>query len=176
MNHPIKAAQWLALSAQVFAILLLFINLVLWSLPTFAESMAYQYSSLTPATLITLNGTSIFLGSIVSTLYLALLAYALFAIAGIFRLIAQGNWFEAALSQRMKRFGLALLLFGLSTPLLQTVMTSVITLFNPPGQRIFSIGLNSNDYVIILIGFLMMMLGRVLQEAETLAEENREIV
>lgn len=171
-----KSAHWLALSAQGLAVFLLVSNIVFWVHPASTEFMAYKYASLPTDTPITMTWPALFAGIGISTAYLGLLAYALFRIAGIFRLITRGNWFETHLSKQMRRFGIALLIFGLSTPLLHTVMTVIVTIANPPGQRMLTVGINSNDYVIVLIGVLMIMLGHVMKEAEVLAKENREIV
>lgn len=171
-----RMGRWLAPFAQALAILFLLINVLLWAVPEWAEYVARSLSALSPSTPVVLTAGAKLAAGGLSTLHLAVLTYALFAIAGIFRMFAAGDWLSPEISARLHRFGLALLLFGASTPLVRTLLTLIITFQNPPGQRMLAVGLSGNDFVIALIGVLMVMLGYALKEAAAIAEDNRQIV
>lgn len=171
-----RMGRWLAPFSQALAILFLLINVLLWVMPEWAEYVARSLSGLPPSTPLTLTAGTRLVGGALSTLHLAVLVYALFAIAGIFRMFAAGEWLHPHISTRLHRFGLALLVFGASTPLVRALMTVIVTLQNPEGQRMLAVGFSSNDFVIALIGVLMVMLGYALSEAAAIAEDNRQIV
>ena len=61
-------------------------------------------------------------------------------------------------------------------PLTTTLLGIVLTMGNPPGQRIVSIGLSIDDYMIAAFGGLILAIGQVMVEAKRLADENRQIV
>ncbi|MEZ5537772.1 MAG: DUF2975 domain-containing protein [Thiolinea sp.] len=171
-----RMGRWLAPFSQVLAILFLIVNMLLWMVPEWAEYAARSLSGLPSSTPLALTAGAKLTGGILSTLHLGILAYALFAIAGIFRIFAAGEWLRPEISGRLHRFGLALLLFGAGTPLVRALMTVIVTLQNPEGQRALAISFSGNDFVIALVGVLMVMLGYALREAAAIAEDNRQIV
>lgn len=171
-----RAGRWLAPFAQLLAVLFLLVNLLLWGVPAWAEYVARSLSGLAAATPLALTPGAKLLGGALSTLHLGILAYALFAIAGIFRVFAAGEWLRPEISGRLHRFGLALLLFGASTPLVRLSMALIVTFQNPEGQRALAISFSGNDFVIALIGVLMVMLGYAFREVAAIAEDNRQIV
>ncbi len=171
-----RTGRWLAPFAQVLAVLFLVINALLWVVPDWAEYVARSLSGLSPAIPLSLGGGVRFMGGMLSSLHLGVLAYALFVIAGIFRVFAEGEWLRPEISGRLHRFGLALLLFGASTPLVRSLMALIVTMQNPEGQRALSIAFSGNDFVIALVGVLMVMLGYAFREAVAIAEDNRQIV
>lgn len=171
-----RTGRWLAPLAQLLAVLFLLVNLLLWVVPEWTEYVARSLSGLPPSTPLTLNAGVKLLGGGLSTLHLGILAYALFAIAGIFRVFAAGDWLSPGISARLHRFGVALILFGASTPVVRALMTLIVTLQNPEGQRTLAISFSGNDFVIALIGVLMVMLGYAFREAAAIAEDNRQIV
>jgi hypothetical protein len=59
---------------------------------------------------------------------------------------------------------------------MRTLLALVITLDNPEGQQILMVRLVTNDFVIILVGILLIMLGYALKQAAVIAEDNRQIV
>ena len=174
--QPSRLSCWLAPVAQVLAIIFLVTNVMLWLVPEWTEYVARHLSGAAPNTPITLSTSVKIMGLALSTLHLGLLAYALFAIAGIFRMFAKGEWFSPSISRHLKRFGIALLLFGGATPLVRMLMVGIITMQNPPGQRMLAIGFSANDFVLVLVGTLIIMLGYTMREAVRMADENRQIV
>lgn len=171
-----RTGRWLAPVAQVLAVLFLLVNVLLWVVPGWAEYVARSLSGLSPAIPLSLGAGVRFMGGMLSSLHLGVLAYALFVIAGIFRIFAEGEWLRPEISVRLHRFGLALLLFGVSTPLVRALMTLIVTFENPEGQRALAIAFSGNDFVIALVGILMVMLGYAFREAVAIAEDNRQIV
>ncbi len=172
----IHAGRWLAPFAQFLAVLFLLANLLFWVMPEWAEYAARSFSGLPASTPLTLTTGTKFLGGGLSTLYLGTLAYALFTISEIFRVFAAGNCLSSGVGARLHRFGLALILFGASTPVVRALMTIIVTIQNAEGERMLIIAFSGNDFVIMLVGMLMVMLGYAFREAAAIAEENRQIV
>jgi len=174
--QPSRLSRWLAPVAQLLAIIFLLVNAMIWLVPDWAEYAARHLSGVTPGTPLTLSTEVKMMGLLLSTLHLGILAYALFAVARIFRMFARGDWFSPDISRCLQRFGIALLLFGAVTPLVRALLTVIITMQNPPGQRMLAIGFSSNDFVLVLVGTLIIMLGYTMREAVRMADENRQIV
>ena len=174
--QPSRLSRWLAPLAQLVAIVFLFVNASLWLTPDLVEGVVRALPGITPDTPITVSTQLTLLGLTLSTLHVGILVYALFVIAGIFRVFARGDWFAPHIGLCLKRFGMALLLFGATAPLLRVLLVGIFTMQNPPGQRLFSIGVSANDVVLVLVGTLIFMLGYMLQEAVRMADENRQII
>lgn len=107
----------------------------------------------------------------------AVLAYGLFAAAGLFRRFADGLAFSPETGRLLRRFGFALLAYMLLSVPVKTLLVLVAT-WHGPGEHVVSIGvgLSSNSVLLSLMAALLIALGHVLHEAAQLAEDHRQIV
>lgn len=170
-----RMARWLALATKVLIVSCLLANTLSWFIPETAEIIARNITVLITEP-ISLTPRALVLGWLISTVQLGILTVGFWAMAAVFQLFAQGDYWHADLGNSVRRFGKSLVLFGALSPVMRTLLGLAITLDNPQGQHMVVIRLVSNDFVIILVGLLLIMLGYALKEAAVLAEDNRQIV
>ncbi|MBA5248442.1 MAG: hypothetical protein FE834_02745 [Gammaproteobacteria bacterium] len=168
---------WLGSFAKISAILLLVMNAVFWFHPDLARQVAESYSGV-DASLFTLTVNNQILGWLISSLQLSVLSFALFTIAGIFEDFGKGLWFVARFSYKLKLFGGSLLLFSLLAPVVQALTSLALTYANPEGERMFvvSFTINLQGLIILFVGILLLLMGRVMDKAIQISDENKEII
>jgi hypothetical protein len=171
----IRLKHWLAPVAKWIAVLLLLSNALLWWLP---DGQALVVKNLAMLTLENIQTTpfALWMGWGISTLHLLIMVFGIWAMAGVFRLLAQGDYFHAQVAVLLRRFGLVLMIFGLTSPLVRLLMVLAVTLENPEGHQSLALSLEMNDVLVVLIGALMVMLAHALQAAAAIADDNRQIV
>lgn len=125
---------------------------------------------------VTLDGLSRTLGILISAVPLAIIAYGLNEVRLIFRDFGEGETVSQTLAQRLERFGAAVALQALVNPVVATLLGLVLTLGNPPGQRVLAISLASHDVVSVLVGLLVIGVGAVMREAARIAQENEGFI
>jgi hypothetical protein len=170
-----RLKHWLAPVAKVIAALLLLFNTLLWWLPDGQAIVVKNFATLTPET-IQLTPFALGMGWGISTLHLLIMVVGIWAMAGVFRLLAQGEYFHAQVAVLLRRFGLVLVVFGMTSPLARLLMVLAVTLENPAGHQSIALSLVMDDVLVVLIGALMVMLAHALQEAAVIADDNRQIV
>ncbi|MFT3957266.1 MAG: DUF2975 domain-containing protein [Piscinibacter sp.] len=116
------------------------------------------------------------IGAAVSVLPVAVGLYALWQLWQLFGEYAAGRVFGLAAVQRLRRFAWALLGAALLAPLVRAVMSVVLTVGNPPGQRMLVIGFSWNDYLAVLLAAVLIAIATVMAEAARVAEENAGFV
>lgn len=125
---------------------------------------------------VTLDERAIVLGSLVLGAGSLLGIAALWQLWSLFGLYANGQVFERASVSRLRRFAWATLGFALAQPLLATAMVLVLTLSNPPGQRMLRLGFGSHDYMGVLVAAVLIAIATVMSDAVRLAEENESFI
>lgn len=170
-----RMAWWLAFLTKVLVSVCLLANLVGWLIPETAEIIARNITSLITEP-ISLTPRALVLGWIISSFQWGILTVGFWAMAAVFQLFAKGDYLHPDIGKHVQCFGKTLVLFGALSPLMRTLLALAITLDNPEGQQMLLIRFVTNDFVIILVGMLLIMLGYALKQAAILAEENRQIV
>lgn len=173
--HHSRLKHWLAPLAQVIAVLLLLSNTLLWWLPDGQALIVKHFATLTHET-IQVTPFAVGVGWGIATLHLLIMVFGIWAMASVFRLLAQGDYFHANVALQLRRFGLALVVFGITGPLVRLLMVLAVTLENPAGHQVIALSLEMNDVLVVLIGALMVMLAHALQAAAAIADDNRQIV
>lgn len=125
---------------------------------------------------VTLDARAVALGSLVLAAAGALGIATLWQLWSLFGLYASGRVFERASVSRLRRFAWATLVFALAQPLLTTALVLALTLSNPPGQRMLSLGFGGHDYMGVLVAAVLIAIATVMADAVRLAEENEGFV
>jgi len=125
---------------------------------------------------VTLDARAVALGSLVLAAGSVLGIAALWQLWSLFGLYAGGRVFERASVSRLRRFAWATLVFALAQPLLTIAMVLALTLSNPPGQRMLSLGVGGRDYMGVLVAAVLIAIATVMSDAVRLAEENEGFV
>ncbi|WP_020394664.1 hypothetical protein [Thiolinea disciformis] len=170
-----RLAHGLSFVTKVLISICLLANMLGWFIPEAAEIIARNITNLHTEP-IKLTTRALVLGWLISTFQLGLLTLGFWAMATVFERFAQGDNLHPDIGKYVQRFGKTLLLFGMLSPFMRTLLALAITLDNPQGQHFLIISFASTDIVVVLVGILLVMLGYALQQAALVAEENRQIV
>lgn len=107
---------------------------------------------------------------------LALVVAVLWQLWRLFGCYRQGQVFSATALHHLQRFGWGMVLLAVAEPLSRTAASVVLTLDNPPGQRMLVVTLGSHDYTLGLLALVFVAIARVMAEAARAAEENAQFV
>lgn len=152
---------WL-LAPLVYAAIWIFIN------DLFAPM---QQELLPPYVRLPLPASARVLAFCVSLLPLTLFLYAVSTLIRLFRLYEKGMIFAADNVRCFRLLSRVLISWCLVGLLTDPLMSIALTLHHPAGERMLSITLGSPDLTALLIGGILAVITRVMDEARTLKEE-----
>jgi Protein of unknown function (DUF2975) len=98
--------------------------------------------------------------------------YALWHLWRLIGRYAQGDVFGPPAMAALDRFARGLLALVLAQIAARTLMSVALTWDYPPGQRVLSVGLGSNDYMLLLFAAVLVAITRVMHHAASIAEDN----
>jgi hypothetical protein len=172
----LRRSALLATLARAAAVALLIGNVAMWLFPDLGYDAARLQSGLKPDTPISVTPSAFAFVLVVSTAHVGLLAAAMWDMARLFAGFSKQAILVPDTGMYLRRAGIFMLLFAALSPVARTIGALAVTLANPPGQRLFSISLDSQDMVLGLIAVLLVMVGHILTEAALIADDNRQIV
>lgn len=140
----------------------LFIN----DLPQMVQNRILPYFISLPLPL-----TARWMGFGVTLLPTAMGMFCTYFLMRLFRLYEQGLIFRAANVRCFKNLARVLLVWFFIGIAHRTLLSVVLTLHNPPGQRLFSIGLSSADLTTLLTGGILAVIAWVMEEGRKLQED-----
>jgi Protein of unknown function (DUF2975) len=146
-----------------------------WVSPTLVELLVVPRLGLGAGS-VTLDGWTRFAGFAICMLPMAVLGYMLYQAFALFDGYRVGNVFTDAAPIHLRGIGISMLALAVLRPLATTLLGVALTMSNPPGQRILSIGVSIDDYMIAAFGGLVLAIGHVMVQAKLLADEHRQIV
>lgn len=101
---------------------------------------------------------------------------ALLAVARICREYSAGDLFSDVVLKSYRRLGMALATTTVLHWLHPTLLGLALSLTLPPGKRFLTVGVQSDDLLLVLVTGLVFLLGAVMQVAQRIQAENAEIV
>ena len=104
------------------------------------------------------------------------LMLALFAVGRICREYAAGRLFSDVVLSAYRRLAMTLVATTALHWLQPTLLGLALALTLPPGKRFVSLGVSSDDLLLVLVTALVFVLGSVMQVAQRVQSENAEIV
>lgn len=107
---------------------------------------------------------------------MAAAAAALWQLERLFRLLLAGRALTPAAQRRLQGFAAATTALGLLSPLAGALLSLLLTLDGPPGGRRLVITISSDQYLVVLLGAVLLVLARVMADAVRAAEENAGFV
>ena len=156
----------------IFLILVPVFTVVYWlfynELPQTLISINLPADIQTPSTL---DATQRTMGFLVSLLSLAAKVFAMVTIMRLLKLYQEGQIFSATHVRHFKRLGQTLVFYGVAGIIESTALSLVMTMNNPPGHRMLSFGISSDDITIFVIAAIVLMLSWVMEEGRKQAEE-----
>ncbi|TVM18467.1 hypothetical protein DPQ33_06910 [Oceanidesulfovibrio indonesiensis] len=118
------------------------------------------------------TATTRWLGFGVAAVPVALTCAMLWNLARLFGGYARGEVFTTVSVQRIRSVGLLLLVRELISPLIGAAMTVALTLSNPAGQRMVSVGLGSSNITMLITALMIIVVAYVMDQARELHEES----
>lgn len=111
------------------------------------------------------------LGFLASLLPMAIDMLGLWVLAKLFKLYAEGKIFTIENVYCYRKLGYLLLAAAITGPIHQSLLSIVLTLHNPPGQRMLSVSLSSSDFSRALMGGIVLLISWVMEEGRKLEDE-----
>lgn len=102
--------------------------------------------------------------------------WGLWSLRRLFEGYAVGAIFTVAAARRLRHCGVALVVAGLETPFGSMLLSGALSLDLPKGSRMLVLSWSGNDVVLLVIGALLLIIGRVMGEAARIAEDNAGFV
>ena len=160
-----------------------FCTILLWLTPV-AVALAWKFIEYIPLTQVNLPvppnpdhpGWVFVLGFLISMLPGGTAMYAFYKMRILFGLYAEGVIFGARNVQCYRGLGWAAIYWVIAEFLSRPLHGIVLTLNNPPGQRMLVLSLDSNMIVGLFAGFAALTIAWVMDEARKIDEEQALIV
>jgi len=174
MDRVRRIARWVRAMALVGGIVLLTLGVTLWMSPTWVAKVAASEAGIdmtSPVTPAMQWG-----GALVGMVPVSLGLFALFQVWQLFGDYGRGAIFTPGATLRLRRLAWSLIGVAAAQVVARTATGLVLTMNNPPGQKMLVIRLSSHDYVLLLFGVLLLAIAWVMVEATRLAQENAEFV
>lgn len=171
----LRTSAWLSHAAKIAALVLLAANAAMWLVPGFTEDVVRSQTAIGNAPF-TLTWSARAAAFAVSTVYVGLMAIALWTVARLFASFASGAVFVPETGARLRRLGIVLLLFAAISPFFRGIIGVIVTIGNEEGKRILALSISSQDIIVALVAALLIALGHIMAEAARIADDNRQIV
>ena len=115
-------------------------------------------------------------GALITTVPMALLMYGVWRLRQLFVQFRGGSLFSADGAGHLHAFAWMLLVTVLLSPVISALLSVVLTMNNPPGQRALVISLGSNDLAQLFIAGALFAITWTLREGYRLRQENEAFV
>lgn len=168
-------SRWVRGLCLLGGLISLALPLALWSQPDWLAGVARQ-SWATGAHPLQLDGAARSAGLLACLLPAGLLAAVLYQVWALFGRYARGEVWSLACALHLRRAALGLLALAPALPLAQTLSVLALTLGNPKGQKLLSVGFTMDHYLTLLFGLVLLAIAQVMREAVRMAEENAEFI
>jgi hypothetical protein len=128
----------------------------------------YQPEYMTQVTLI--------FGFIVSAALASFIFYALHKLRQFFVSCSAGDVFTSENGCYLHRFSIFTMLYAVLTIPAKALLALILTINNPPGERILSISLSSTELSLVFLGAVFLVISWIIKESARIAEDNANIV
>lgn len=102
--------------------------------------------------------------------------YGFWRLRQLFGLFLEERYFDREAIQHVRRFAATALAYGFAAPLSRTLIALVVSLSNPPGERVLLVTISSDDLVIIFLSAVFFLIARVWDKAREIDDENAQII
>jgi hypothetical protein len=116
------------------------------------------------------------LGFLVSLIPLTMDMLVVGLLIRLFGRYARGDIFTEETVGGIRHIGYVLLLGQALSPVYQALLTLVLTLPNPPGDRLVSIGLGSSNVSAVLTGLMIIVVAWIMDEGRRLQEDQALVI
>ena len=117
-----------------------------------------------------------FMGFIVSLLPNAVIIYGIVKLRRLFSLYEKGMIFSKDNVGCFRGMGWALIVLVVAGTVSSTLLSVVLTFANPPGQRMFTVGIGSGDFTTLVLGLAVLLVSWAMDEGRRIAEEQEQFI
>jgi hypothetical protein len=146
------------------------INALVWiyinNFPEIIHRNILPYFVITP-----LPTSARFMGFIVTMMPTAVAMCGAFYLMRLFHLYEKGSIFRPSNVQCFKKLSRVLIWWFAVGIVHRSLLSVALTLHNPPGHRIFSLGIGSPDLTALLLGGILAVIAWVMEEGRKLQED-----
>ena len=101
---------------------------------------------------------------------------ALVRLSGVFRRYSRGEIFSQSTADGLAAVGVWATAAVVAKLVMMPAMSVAMTYDNPPGERMLSIALSSNDFIFLVIAVTFLVLAWVMSEARRISDDLSQIV
>lgn len=134
----------------------------------FLRRIPYQPANLT--------GLNLLAGFAVSLSLAGVLLFGVHRLRRLFALYSSGQVFTPENAACIRGFALSALAYAALTPVTEVLLSVILTVGNPPGQRALVISVSSTEFVLLFLGAVLLIVSWVMKESAKLAEEHAQII
>jgi len=113
---------------------------------------------------------------VLTALYLAPGLIGLFYLRRAFANFANGEFFNSANSRDLKQFSVFLFIQALAKPLHFSIATLLLSMNHPPGQKMLSVSLGTNELKVIVLAMILWVISELLLKGAELERENKQFI
>lgn len=146
-----------------------------WLWPSNVEVLVLPHLGLHNAA-VSLDGATRLYGFLASMAPLGVLLFALHQAYELFNRFRLGEVFSFDAPVRLRRIGVCMVALGILRPLTHTALGLILTANAPAGQRMLSIAISLDDYMIAAFGGLVLAIGHVMIAAARMADDHSKII
>jgi hypothetical protein len=166
----------------LFALLLL--NASSWLFPSFAANQGYGFDFSISNSLINSLGADLYSfpwwqiagGIILSSVPLLALALGLYHLRKLFQTYAQRAYFSGIAAHHLGKMGQYVAIWTILELLCQPVLSYWITLHEPVGQRMVTLGIDTGNIIALFLAACIAVIAQILKQASKLHCENQQFV
>jgi hypothetical protein len=124
----------------------------------------------------TLTPVQIALGLGVMMVPIAIMMFGLWNLRRLFAGFGAGRVFTLENTRFLRMFAWSVMAVIVVQFFANGLLAVVLTLNNPPGQRVLALSLSTEHIIAIFVGFVFVVIARVLEEGRKLADDNASIL
>ncbi len=132
------------------------------------DGIPYQLTNLTWVHLVS--------GFAVSLVLAGVILYGMYRLRRLFELYSEGHVFTAENASCIRGFALSVTLYAILSPVAGMLLSIILTISNPPGERVVMVTLDQMEFTLIFLGTVLLVISWVMKESTRLADENAQII
>jgi len=125
---------------------------------------------------IPLNATNQAIAGAIAAVPIGVMIWGLWHVRALFGEFTLGRVFTETAARHLQMFGASVLAQGPLGPLMSVALTVLLTLGNPPGERLLAVTFSIYDYFALVVGGVLFAAASIMREAAHIADENASFV
>ncbi|MEB7885405.1 DUF2975 domain-containing protein [Serratia fonticola] len=184
LDRLTRFSQRMATITLCLLLAMLLFNATYWLFPSLAANDGYGFHVSISNELISALGVDLYLfpwwqiagGIIFSSVPLLALALGLYHLRKLFQTYAQRAYFSGTAAHHLGKMGQYVAIWTILELLCQPVLSYWITMHEPVGQRMVTLGIDTGNIVALFLAACIAVIAQILKQASKLHYENQQFV